>query len=171
MSASTPQRTIYLSGKFLGESANTNERRCLGQLQHSYVSLTGFRCSFPAASNNTYGVDAGWVADFVADARVTQTGYVFTAISDFDGDGSPDREEYFTGTDPLVQDTMLIEAWGNGWLNFYRGDGNSKNCTYILQRATNMNAEGTGWVWQDFQTTITASDLACRCPVKTIPTS
>lgn len=163
----------YLSGKYLGESCicpNTNEQPDVyGNFSTSYVSLTGFRCSVPTASNNTYGVDPTWVADFLEDARVTETDYVFTAISDFDGDGSPDREEYFVGTDPfLSNDVLEVESLGNGWINFYRGDGNSKSCTYILQRATDMNAEGTGWLWQDFQTTTTAGDLLA-VPVSSEP--
>ena len=153
----------YLSGKYLGDSCicpNTNEQPDVyGNFGTSYVSLTGLRFSVPSSSNETYGVDPAWVAAFVADARVTQTGYVFNSISDFDGDGSPDREEFFVGTDPLVVDALMVKSLGNGWLGFYRGDGNSKNCTYVLQRATNMNAEGNGWVWEDFQTTTTASDL------------
>ena len=152
----------YLSGKYLGESCicpNANEQPDIyGNFSTSYVSLTGFRCSVPSASNNTYGVDPVWVADFVADARVTDTDYVFNAISDFDGDGSPDREEYFVGTDPFTEDVFEMIMLGGGWLKFYRGDGNSKNCTYVLQRATNMNAQGNGWIWQDVQTTTTASD-------------
>ena len=153
----------YLSGKYLGESCicpNTNEQPDVyGNFGTSYVSLTGLRCSVPSASNNTYGVDPTWVSEFVADAQVTRTGYVFDAISDFDGDGMPDREEYFVGTDPFTQDALEVNSLGNGWIGFYRGDGQSKNCTYVLQRATNMNAEGTGWVWTDFQTTTTASDI------------
>ncbi len=153
----------YLSGKYLGQSCicpNTNEQPDVyGNFGTSYVSLTGLRCSAPSTSNNTYGVDSAWLNDFLAQAHVTRTGYVFDAISDFDGDGSPDREEYFVGTDPFTGDALEMENVGDGWIHFYRGDGNAKNCTYVLQRATNLNAQGDGWVWQDFQTTTTAGDL------------
>ncbi len=152
----------YLSGKFLGESCvcpNTNEPPDeWGNFSTSFVNLTGLRCSV-TASNNTFGVPADWVDDFLADAHATNPSYVFTSTSDFDGDGIPDRQEYYVGLDPLVPDEFHMNAMGNGWLGFYRGDGQSKNCTYILQRATNMNAEGTGWVWRDFQTTTTPSNL------------
>ena len=148
----------YLSGKFLGESCicpNTNEQPDVyGNFGTSYVTLTGLRCSVPVASNDTFGVPADWVADFEADA----TGHVFTANSDFDADGLTDRQEYFVGTDPLHGDDLRMDGFGEGWLRFYRGDGNAKNCTYVLQAATNMNAAGTGWVWRDFQTTTTASN-------------
>ncbi len=158
----------YLSGKYLGESCicpNTNEPPDeYGNFAVSYVSLTGLRISVGSASNSTFGVPAEWVAAFEEDARATQSNYEFTALSDFDNDGSPDREEYFTGTDPLVADDLRMDSFGNGWVGFYRGDGQSKNCTFILQRATNMNAEGTGWIWKDFQTTTTTSNLLAVPP-------
>ncbi len=149
----------YLSGKYLGESCicpNTNEQPdAYGNFAVSYVSLTGLRCSIGAASNDTFGVPAEWVQQFEASA----SGHVFTATSDFDADGAPDRQEYFVGTDPLASDDFHMEGFGDGWVRFYRGDGHSKNCTYILQRATNMNVTSNGWVWKDFQTTTTASNL------------
>ncbi len=148
----------YLSGRYLGESCicpNTNEQPDVyGNFAVSYVFLTGLRYSVGAASNDTYGVPGEWVRQFEVDA----TGHVFTANSDFDGDGFSDRQEYFAGLNPLAADDFHLENFGDGWLRFYRGDGHSKNCTYILQAATNMNAAGNGWVWRDFQTTTTASN-------------
>ena len=148
----------YLSGKYLGESCicpNTNEPPDeYGNFAVSYVSLTGLRVSAGAATNDTFGVPEDWVANFEDEA----TGHVFTANSDFDADGLTDRQEYFVGTDPLHGDNLHLDGFGNGWVRFYRGDGNAKNCTYVLQVATNMNPAGTGWIWQDFQTTTTPSN-------------
>lgn len=152
----------YLSGKYLGESCicpNTNEPPDeYGNFAVSYVSLTGLRVSPAADTNDTFGVPEDWVNQFETDAHATQPGYAFTANSDFDLDGFTDRQEYFAGLDPLAGDEFLLEGFGAGWVHFYRGDGNAKNCTYVLQVATNMNAAGDGWVWRDFQTTTTASN-------------
>lgn len=50
------------------------------------------------AAGNPWGIPEAWIADNNLD---------LTATSDADGDGSPDRSEYFAGTDPRDPDSVL----------------------------------------------------------------
>ena len=125
----------YLSGKYLGESIefpNPGEQPDeYGNVSTSYVYLYGRPILAPAPSDQTLGVPNSWISEKLP------PGHVFTGSSDYDGDGIPDRYEYFAGLDPNESNRLFrIEGMNNGRMRIEKSGG--QMCHYVLETADQL---------------------------------
>ena len=132
----------YLSGKYLGENIefpNPEEQPDeFGNIATSYVYLYGSPVRWPAAADETHGVPNSWI-----DERLP--GWAFTAESNKDDDGHPDRTEYFLGTDPNVADELIIEDWIGNRVRLRKVGG--QKCDYVVETADQLDLAHSNWLW------------------------
>ncbi len=146
VTAGTNGNNRFISGRYLGGSAslgNNEQPDAFGNFGFSFVNLGGTRIIPPRP-----GVDLGVPPDwFVVHLP---TNYPVTPSSDYDGDGIPDRAEYFTGLDPRSNDRLEIDMMGGGMARVNKFGGQS--VTYIIEVADRL--VGSGWNWSPHSTRV-----------------
>lgn len=143
VNGSTTNNNRYLSGKYLGDSATiTNAMPGSGNFEFELVTLGGTKVLLPQSASEDLGVPDAWVA------ANFPSGYVFTANSDFNGDGQPDRHAYFAGLDPKTNLPLDILSFGGGRLGLRKAGGQS--CTYVIDVADKV--QNGAWNWTPYST-------------------
>lgn len=130
----------FISGKYLGDGAtlgNGEQADEWGNFAFSFVNLAGLKVDPPETATDTLGVPNSWI-----DERLPP-GHGFSGSSDYDGDGHPDREEYFFGGNPQADDDLTIRAIGGGRMRMDKTGG--QMCHYVLETATQVT--GQQWNW------------------------
>ncbi len=125
----------YISSAYLGLSTTSATKDEYGNFGFNFVNLNGLPVDRP--ETYLYNVPVSWIRSVFGDS------YDLTMVSDFDGDGRVDRDEYLAGTDPrdyLSHFTMqhMVESGGGIVLRWASVAGR----TYSIERATNLLEEG-----------------------------
>ena len=124
----------YISGKYLGLTTSSGTKSG-DNFGFNFVNLNGL----PVEGPDTYylGVPLSWIRSTFGDA------YNLSEKSDFDGDGAPDRSEYFAGTDPRDYVSCLevyCDSVG-GPSSFVVRWSSVSGRKYTLYRGTNLMSE------------------------------
>jgi hypothetical protein len=169
VTGTTSNDNRFISGKYLGAGATLGNEElpdAWGNFAFSFVNLAGTKVDPPAASQDTLGVPNSWI-----DERLPH-GHGFSGSSDYDGDGHPDRDEYFFGGNPQAADNLTIRSIGGGRMQMDKMGG--QMCHYVLETATQVT--GQQWNWTTHGTvpstngevvlpTFTTSNLMIRVKV------
>ena len=136
----------FISGKYLGANAtlgNDEQPDAWGNFGFSYVDLTGIKVDPAELSTETLGVPNSWIAEHLP------PGHGFTGSSDYDGDGIPDRHEYFAGMDPDVSNRMLrIDDVRDDQMRMEKSG--AQMCQYVLEAADRLT--NGGWNFAPYAT-------------------
>jgi len=144
VTGSTTNNNRFISGRYLGSSATPGNGElpdAFGNFAFSFVNLGGTKILPPAAVIDI-GIPQPWIASNFPPTHTVTTN------SDFDVDGRPDRDEYFCGLDPKVQDDLDITGFGSGRLRV-RKAGNHP-VTYLVEIADRI--QGGDWNWSPHST-------------------
>ncbi len=147
VTASTSNDNRFISGRYLGDSATTltNEPPDeYGNFAFSFVNLGGTKILPPQSGNADLGVPDSWVEGHLG------PGYPLTANSNQDGDPRPDREEYFAGLDPTVEDDLAILSHGGGRMAVHKVGGQA--VTYVIDTADQV--VNGAWNWTPRSTAV-----------------
>ncbi len=144
----TPGKTNnrFISGKYLGDGAtlgNGEQPDAWGNFAFSYVDLAGTKVDVAEVSTETLGVPNSWISEELP------PGHVFTGDSDYDGDGVPDRHEYFAGMDPIVSNRLLRIEDLRGQ-QIHMGKSGAQMCQYVLEAADRLT--NGGWNFAPYAT-------------------
>ncbi len=141
VTGSTSNDNRFISGKYLGADAtleNDEPPDEWGNFAFSFVNLVGLAIAQPAAVDTTLGVPNAWIAGKLP------PGHSFTGASDCDGDGIPDRHEYYADLDPNSAASVLrIENLGGGRMRMMKSGG--QICQYVLETANAIAASNWNW--------------------------
>ena len=162
VTGATSNNNRFVSGRYLGDGATLgNEEQAdeWGNFAFSFVNLAGTKVLPPSASDDL-GVPDSWVEESLG------TGYTFTATSDYNSDGRPDRDAYFAGLDPKTGEELNILAIGGGRIGMHKVGGQA--CTYVIDIA---NAVTNGsWNWTP-HSTATSTDGGFAMPSLALTTA
>lgn len=161
----------YLSGKYVGTSLNfpnpEEQPDQYGNIGTSYVYLAGLPVLPPATATETLGVPNNWISGKLP------PGHAFTENSDYDGDGIPDRLEYFADLDPTnFNSTLMIEDMTGTRVQMRKAGGQLVN--YAVETADALISNNWNWTTRstipstDGELTLpnfTASNLLMRIKV------
>ena len=132
-SSATNNVDRYLSGNYLGLSATNNTGLTNGNFAFSFVTLRGLPVTLPNQDSNSNGIPDWWELRYFGSV----TGC--TASADSDGDGLPDIQEYWLGTNPKsAASRFRIESvgpQGNGLGITWSSVGGKR---YQVDMATNL---------------------------------
>ncbi len=145
----TSNNNRFISGKYLGDSAtlgNGEQADAWGNFATSFVNLAGTRIVPPRASEDL-GVPDAWVTNNLP------PGHSFNAQSDYDGDGRPDRDEYFAGLNPTNTDYLHVMQIGGGRARMNKWGGQS--VTYLIDVADRL--DGGNWNWAPHSSHLSAN--------------
>ena len=107
------------------------------------MDLTGIKVDPAELSTETLGVPNSWIAEHLP------PGHGFTGSSDYDGDGIPDRHEYFAGMDPDVSNRMLrIDDVRDDQMRMEKSG--AQMCQYVLEAADRLT--NGGWNFAPYAT-------------------
>ncbi len=130
VSSSTNGQDRYVSANVLGAANPTNANYGFG-----FVQLTGTQVRLPSPDSDGDGILDSWERQYFSSLSI------LSALSDYDGDGSPDREEYLAGTHPkdwlsLFEAEAITAASSTG--GFVIRWQSATNRQYTLYRLTNL---------------------------------
>ncbi len=147
VTGSTSNNNRFVSGKYLGSSAtlgNDEHADAWGNFAFSFVNLGGIWVLPPQSADETLGVPHSWI-----DERLPH-GHPFTEMSDYDGDGQPDRNEFYGGLNPTNRDELRLLEFAGRRVTMYKDGGQAVD--YIIETADTMDPVTRRWNWAERST-------------------
>jgi hypothetical protein len=129
-SSSTNGQDRYLSGNILGSGSVTN-----ANYGFNFLNLTGTQVRLPSPDSDSDGILDSWERQYFSSLSV------LSAATDYDDDGSQDRDEYLAGTSPkdflsvFQADALLADSLTGRFVVRWQSVTGKK---YSLFRGTNL---------------------------------
>ena len=162
VTASTSNDNRFVSGRYLGDSAtlgNDEQADAYGNFAFSFVNLGGTKV-LPPSSSADLGVPDSWIQENLG------TGYTFSATSDYNHDGRPDRNDYFAGLDPKTNGSLHFMMMNGRTSRVYKVGG--QLCTYVIDVADTVT--NGGWNWTP-HSTVSSTDGSIAMPNLSLTTA